>query len=265
MPDSSGPSCSRAWGRMVAADAVGAGGELPLRTVESGGLRHEISDILRDAIWHGVLKPGQRLNEQKLSSEMGVSRPPLREAIRVLEQEGLVVSIPRRGAFVRTMTGRDIYEIYAVRCGLEGVAAELLIEHVSDNEVAELEAMVEGVDAEWRTRKDMRAIVDQDLAFHRQVVRLSNNELLATTWEQIAGQIRMAIALMDPSFLEPDFVAETHRPLVGAIARRDSAETWRLARGLLDVGRDLRDRVDALQDGRRSLDGSDPEAPTRSS
>src|SRR6476619_1467188 len=86
-----------------------------LRSVSGGGLRQEIGDILHEAIWGGVLKPLQRLNEQWLASELGVSRPPLREAIRVLEQEGLVEYVPRRGTFVRTLSGQDVVEIYTVR------------------------------------------------------------------------------------------------------------------------------------------------------
>src|SRR6266550_2914870 len=112
-----------------------------LRSVEGGGLRHEISDILREAIWTGVLRPGQRLSENWLAGEIGVSRPPLREAIRVLEQEGLVVSIPRRGSFVRTLAGQDISEIYTVRCALEGMAAELAMEALP-HELERLDQMV---------------------------------------------------------------------------------------------------------------------------
>jgi DNA-binding GntR family transcriptional regulator len=210
--------------------------------VENSGLRHEISDMLRDAIWNGRLRPGQRLNEQWLSTEMGVSRPPLREAIRVLEQEGLVVSIPRRGAFVRRLAGQDIYEIYVVRCALEGMAAELLVASGAAEDIAELEGMIDRVEA--RPGTDLRAKIDEDLQFHRRLVQLSGNGRLASMWEKQAGQLRLALTLVDPSFFELDYVELTHRSVVDAIAVRDRDEAWRLTRMLLDVGKSLSERWD---------------------
>jgi DNA-binding GntR family transcriptional regulator len=216
------------------------GEDISLRSVEVGGLRQEISDILREAIWEGTLKPGHRLNEQWLSGQLGVSRPPLREAIRVLEQEGLVVSTPRRGAFVRNLTGDDIFEIYAVRCALEGMAAELLMDHSSPEVLDELEHMIDRVESV--PGGDLRAIIDQDFQFHRELVRLSGSGRLAGMWEQLAGQLRLALTLVDPAFFRPDYVELTHRPIVAAIRSRDGAEVWRLTRTLLDVGRSLRTR-----------------------
>jgi DNA-binding GntR family transcriptional regulator len=213
---------------------------ISLRSVEVGGLRQEISDILREAIWQGTLKPGHRLNEQWLSGQLGVSRPPLREAIRVLEQEGLVVSSPRRGAFVQSLAGEDIFEIYAVRCALEGMAAELLMDRASPEMLQELEHMIDQVEAS--PDGDLRVTIDQDFQFHRRLVMLSGSARLAGMWEQLAGQLRLALTLVDPAFFRPDYVELTHRPLVSAIRRHDGAEVWRLTRTLLDVGRSLRTR-----------------------
>jgi DNA-binding GntR family transcriptional regulator len=216
--------------------------ESGFRSVGNSGLRQEISDILRDAIWNGRLRPGQRLNEQWLATEIGVSRPPLREAIRVLEQEGLVVSIPRRGAFVRRLAGQDIFEIYVIRCALEGMAAELLVASGIAEEITELETMIDRVEASPET--DLRARIDEDLQFHRRLVQLSGNGRLALMWEEQAGQLRLALTLVDPSFFEVDYVELTHRSLVDAIARRDRDEAWRLTRMLLDVGKSLGERWD---------------------
>jgi DNA-binding GntR family transcriptional regulator len=228
--------------------ATGVERELALRPVENSGLRYEISDILRDALWRGRLRPGQRLNEQWLASELGVSRPPLREAIRVLEQEGLVVSIPRRGAFVRTLTGSDIYEIYVVRCALEGMAAELLVAAGEKEPLAVLQQIIHRVES--ASTDDLRAKIDEDLEFHRNLVHLSGNVRLASMWEQLAGQLRLALTLVDPSFFEPDYVELTHRSLVESIGKRDAVEAWKHTRTLLDVGRSLRERWDELQSER---------------
>jgi len=216
-----------------------AGGPEPqsgLRTVEVAGLRQEVGEALRQAIWDGVIRPGERLNEQRLAAELGVSRPPLREAIRVLEQEGLLVSVLRRGSFVRVLTGRDIAEIYTVRCALESMAAELAIDSAPE-ELDRLEAMVTAVES--RSLTDLRPVIDDDLVFHHSVMTLGRNLRLVGMWEQLAGQIRLALTLVDPAFFERDYVESTHRPLVVAIRRGDVPEIQRLSRMLLDVGRDL--------------------------
>jgi DNA-binding GntR family transcriptional regulator len=206
------------------------------------GLRHEISNILREAIWSGTLKPGQRLNEQWLSAEMGVSRPPLREAIRVLEQEGLVESIPRRGTFVRSLTGQDILEIYTVRCALEGMAAELAMENSSPEALDQLERMVLHVGS--IPTEQLPSVISEDLEFHRQLVRLSGNTRLVNMWEQLAGQIRLALTLVDPAFFDSEYVEATHHELVKAIRNRDVEAVRRLIRTLLAVGQSLKDRWD---------------------
>jgi DNA-binding GntR family transcriptional regulator len=213
-----------------------------LRAVEVGGVRQEIVDIVREAIWNGSLDPGRRLNESWLAAQLGVSRPPLREAIRVLEQEGLVVSIPRRGAFVSTLTGHDISEIYTIRCALEGMAAELAME-APPKELDRLDRMIEQVESWDGVSGDrLREVVDRDFEFHRSLIRLSGNVRLASMWDQLAGQLRLALTLVDPAFFRPDYVQATHRPLVAAIRRGDRAEVQRLSRTLLEVGRDLKER-----------------------
>lgn len=214
-----------------------------LRAVESGGLRQEISDILRQAIWEGVLKPGQRLNEQWLSTRIGVSRPPLREAIRVLEQEGLVESIPRRGSFVRLLTGQDIFEIYTIRCALEGLAAELVMDRDAPDDLAQLEEPIDRL--EEKPQEDIRGQIEDDLTFHRTLVGLSRNRRLMAIWDQLVGQIRLALTLVDPTFFAPEYVESTHRPLIEAMRRNDREEVRRLTQSILEVGRSLRERWDS--------------------
>lgn len=221
-----------------------------LRSVSSGGLRGEVVEILRDAIWHRALKPGERLNEQALADQLQVSRPPLREAIRVLEMEGLVDSIPRRGAFVRTLDGDDILEIYTARCALEGMAAELVIERASEDALAELQQRLDAIESGQSS--ELPSVITRDLEFHRTLVRHSGNSRLLVLWEQLASQLRLALTLVDPAFFATDYIESTHRPLLEAIRRGDRDETQRLVRTLLDVGRSLKTRWD---------DGAATEAP----
>ena len=236
-----------------------------LRPVEIGALRQEIAGILREAIWSGTLKPAQRLNEQRLAEAIRVSRPPLREAIRILEQEGLVVSIPRRGTFVRTLTGEDILEIYTLRCALEGMAAELAIGAAGEG-IDELEAKLARMERE-EPELDLRAVIGEDLEFHRALVVLSGNTRLVSMWEQIAGQLRLALTLVDPAFFQSDYVESTHHALVAAIRNGDGDEVARLSRTLLDVGRDLSERwdehVETRLEGREEEDGWTNRRPSK--
>jgi DNA-binding GntR family transcriptional regulator len=232
-----------------------------LRSVSSGGLRGEVVEILRDAIWHRVLKPGERLNEQALADQLQVSRPPLREAIRVLEMEGLVDSIPRRGAFVRTLDGGDILEIYTARCALEGMAAELVIERASAEAFDELETRLDAIES--GESSELPSIISRDLEFHRTLMRHSGNSRLLVLWEQLASQLRLALTLVDPAFFATEYIESTHRPLLNAMRKGDQAETQQHVRELLDVGRSLKNRWDD-RDGTLSSESSETSGKSQS-
>lgn len=215
-----------------------------LRSVVIGDLRSGAIAALRDAILGGVLKPGDRLNEQALCAQLEMSRPPLREAIRSLEHEGLVRSIPRRGSFVRTLTGDDVEEIYAVRCALEGMAAELVIERATERQIDELEQLV--LQVETTPPELLHETIATDLRFHRRLVALASNSTLARMWNELASQLHLALTLVNASFYAVDYVEATHRSLVAAIRRGDVDEAWRLIRSLREVGHNLKERWDEM-------------------
>jgi DNA-binding GntR family transcriptional regulator len=212
-----------------------------LPSVGSSGIRQEVVEILREAIWTGTLRPGERLNEQWISREMGVSRPPLREAIRVLEQEGLVESQPRRGTFVTNLTGDDIMEIYVLRCALEATAAQTLAAQAPDEVFDELEAHLDSRDQ----RLELAGLIEHDLAFHRQLVNAAGNRRLAQMWEQLASQLRLALVRVDPAFFEDAYVDATHRQLVKAMRAHDLDLVRAAVKHLLDVGEQLRNQWDS--------------------
>jgi DNA-binding GntR family transcriptional regulator len=120
---------------------------------------------LRDAIINGDLKPGERLMEIKLADKMGVSRTPVREAIRKLELEGLVLMIPRRGAEVAPITENDLRDVLEVRKAMERLAVELVCEKITEKEIAELER--ELVELKLAVENDdINEIVKNDVEFH---------------------------------------------------------------------------------------------------
>ena len=216
----------------------------PLPSVGGAGIRQEVVEILREAIWQGTLRPGERLNEQWISREMGVSRPPLREAIRVLEQEGLVESQPRRGTFVTDLTGDDIMEIYVVRCALEATAAQALAADAPEEVFDELEAYLDSRNQDLR----LSALIEHDLQFHRLLVHHAGNRRLTLMWEQLASQLRLALVRVDPAFFEDEYVEATHRQLVKAIRARDLDLVRAAVKHLLEVGQNLRSQWDTSPD-----------------
>lgn len=111
--------------------------QIPLDTYKP--LREVVIENIRDAILSGDFPAGMRLTELQLADEMGVSRTPIREAIRNLEQEGLVVMIPRRGAYVADVSIHDINEVYEIRTALETLAAGLAAERIEDSEIEEMD------------------------------------------------------------------------------------------------------------------------------
>lgn len=112
---------------------------IPIRLDNYKPLRELVFESLREAIIIGKLSPGERMMEIQLAEEMGVSRTPIREAIRKLELEGLVVMIPRKGAYVAGVSLKDIADVFEIRRALEGLAAELAAERASDEEFEEME------------------------------------------------------------------------------------------------------------------------------
>jgi DNA-binding GntR family transcriptional regulator len=192
-----------------------------LRAVNATGVRGELISILREAIWDGRLKPGERLFEPKLAAELGVSRPPLREALTVLEADGLVKSIRNRGTFVRVLTGSDVREICTLEIALESLAVRLIIEQGHADSARELEVRLAETEEAVRTSSIAERIA-RDFAFHRALVRLGGNSRLLDAWERLVGELRLALSVIDPIYFEEAFLAATHRPIVDAIKRTDA-------------------------------------------
>ncbi|MEL7566040.1 MAG: GntR family transcriptional regulator [Dehalobacterium sp.] len=104
-------------------------------------IRDNVFDILRNAILNGNFKPGERLAERELAEQLGISRTPVREAIRKLEQEGLVVHIPRKGVVVKSISNDEVVEIFTIRAALEGVAVRLATKNISKEDILYLRTL----------------------------------------------------------------------------------------------------------------------------
>lgn len=154
-----------------------SGIERDQRTFRSVTLVDQIAKALRDDILTGSLKGGDQLLEDQLKNEFGISRTPLREAFRVLEKEGLVEILPRKGAFVRRISRQDIEENFPIRAILEGLAGRLAYANLSNQDINEMEEVFEYM-KEAAQRKDFIDYAKHHLTFHEIFINASNNETL---------------------------------------------------------------------------------------
>jgi len=151
-------------------------------------LRDVVFNTLREAILKGELKPGERLMEVQLAVKLGVSRTPIREAIRMLEQEGLAVTIPRRGAEVARMTEKDMQDVLQVREALDELAASIACELITEEELKQLERAMEEFEIATGT-KDIKRIADTDMSFHDIIYHATRNPKLVNILNNLREQM----------------------------------------------------------------------------
>ncbi len=151
-------------------------------------LRDVVFQTLRKAILRGELKPGERLMEIKLANRLGVSRTPIREAIRMLELEGLVVNIPRRGAQVAKITEKDLKDVLEVREGLEEMAIKLACIRISKEQLDALYEASRNFEKEIHT-PDLTRIAELDEKFHALIYQASGNDRLVQLINNLREQM----------------------------------------------------------------------------
>ncbi|MBC7344236.1 MAG: GntR family transcriptional regulator, partial [Clostridia bacterium] len=192
-------------------------------------LREMVFETLREAIIEGKLSPGTRLMEAQLAEDMGVSRTPVREAIRKLELEGLVVMVPRKGAYVADMSTKDAAEVFEIRAALEALAAGLAAQRITDEEIEELERLLIKFNECLGKELDLQKVVDLDTEFHDVLYRASRNsrlmQILSTLREHIQRFRKLSLA--SPGRLKQ--AIEEHRRIVDAVADRNVALAQALA------------------------------------
>lgn len=201
---------------------------IPIKLDNYRPLRDVVFETLRDAIIQGRLKPGERLMEIQLAEEMGVSRTPVREAMRKLELEGFIVMVPRKGAYVAGISVKDIVDVFEVRAALESLAAGLAAERITEQELEELErALVQIAEA---TGGDLDAVVQTDSSFHEIIYRASRNQRLLQIITHLQEQIQRfrTTSLAQPGRMKT--AIEEHRKIVEAISERNVELAQVLAR-----------------------------------
>lgn len=202
------------------------GEEGAFQTLERSDLVGRVTEQLTRAIVGGHLVPGQRLGEAEIARQMGVSRAPVREAARLLEQRGLLVSQPNRGFSVRRPTLAELDDLFGLRLCLEQFAGAELLRRGNGNLREPLRRQLNRL-LETAESGDNAAVVEEDLRFHLLLCELSGNKRLHRVFSELAGELRLIIALIGQIYDDPDRLAQTHRPLLEAIETGDAERLQR--------------------------------------
>ena len=200
----------------------------PIRLDSYQPLREVVCETLRDAIRKGVLKPGERLMEIQLAEELGVSRTPVREAIRKLELEGYVIMMPRRGTYVANLSIRDVNEVFEIRTSLDSLASGLAAERITDDELERLQRLLVIIGG-YVEANDMDKIVETDTEFHDLLYQASRNTRLVGIIFNLREQLTRfrTTSMSFPGRLKATL--EEHRRIVEAIAQGDVKEAQQAA------------------------------------
>ncbi|NIS67657.1 MAG: FCD domain-containing protein [Proteobacteria bacterium] len=188
----------------------------------------KVLDFLRDAIVKGEIKPGEKLNEALIASKLGISRSPVREAIRVLESENFVETIAHRGPFVKPLTVKEIEEIHVVLKFLQGAAIHLAINNMSDERKEELTSIMKQLEKGKET-KDIEELKSVSRRFHAFIMKTSENNLLIRINEALFIQqerVRLWGASTEPEDVEA--IYEEHLFISKALLNQDAKEAERL-------------------------------------
>jgi DNA-binding GntR family transcriptional regulator len=199
--------------------AVAGSGVSRLGGLAKTSLREQALDVLRNAVTSGEIAPGTHLVETELSAALSISRGTLREALRQLEQEGLVEPSERGRLRVRTLNAAEIEDMFQVRSALEGLAAATLC--TVKNRKAVVRQLQTALDALAAATGSINDMVEIDLDFHRTMCTLTGNASLVRSWEGLAGSIRMSIMFAGAERALTNMSVPRHQALVDAVAAGD--------------------------------------------
>lgn len=232
-------------GSSAAGASTGSPAAPRFEPIMSRTLVDTVVEQLRGSILSGRFAPGERLVEAELARELGISRGPIREALALLEKDGIVVNVPRRGKFLPAFDGRTIDEIYSLRRVLEPYAVQLLIASLTDPKLASLHESLDRL-RDAAEAGDIGGLAQRDIDLHNRLYELAGHDLLRKVWaESISGKLRMLLNVTVRTHPFPATV-DNHRLIVDAIADEDGRRARKL---IIDHIDDARQRAkSALED-----------------
>ncbi len=197
-------------------------------------LREVVFEHLRNSILNADLKPGERLMEVQLAEQLGVSRTPIREAIRKLELEGLVVMVARKGAYVADVSVKDILDVLEVRNVLEGLAAALCAERITDEELENLKLISDNF-KKYLEEDDTEGMVEMDMQFHDQIIQSTRNAKLIQISQGLQEQVHRFRITYFEEFGKDEGVLKEHKSILEAIVNKDTVSAQRVAQQHVDT------------------------------
>ncbi|MGJ3238664.1 MAG: GntR family transcriptional regulator [Anaerolineae bacterium] len=224
-----------------------------LPQIKNISIREQTVDALRESILTGELKPGQTLTEVDLSKQLGVSRGPIREALRILNSEGLVETIPYHGTTVRYLDRVDITELYSMRIILETFAVENIINANKPEHIQILMTLYEQMEHAG-SKGDLKKVNEIDRTFHDKLIEMSGHSLLMTMWQFVAMKVRQVMALRNMRNSDLTQIARNHLPLIEAIRQQNLDEAKELLTAHIASAGDL-----IMEDWNFEQDGGDSE------
>lgn len=189
--------------------------------------REQVANIIRDSILSGFLKPGERIREKELSEKLGVSRGPIREAIRQLEQEGLLVSYPYKETVVAEISDQETKDVLIpIRIILETYSAEKACENLTEKDIQQLESYVSNM-IKGSEDRDLPRMVENNLLFHQYIVSLSRSKSLELIWSSIMNRIRFHFYHLGSDLDLADDTRD-HQHILEALKSRDAKKAVEL-------------------------------------
>lgn len=183
-------------------------------------LREEVVIILRKRILSGEIKPGERIKELEISKELNISRGPVREALRQIEQEGLVSYSPNKGCTVKTISPDSMSEVYLIRSTLEILAVKIYSGNMRESTITRLEELADNMDKMVK-QNNLYGIVENDEEFHSTIVREADVKTLYDTWKSFEGENAAVYYTMRNSNLMPTSIRANHFMIIDAFKEKD--------------------------------------------
>jgi len=215
-------------------------------------LREKILESIREAILKGTLKPGERVSEPELAERFGISRTPIREAFRQLESEGYLLVIPRKGAVVASLSERDVMEFYAIKSILEGHAARIAAERMTERDLERLETINNRLQ-QIAGDGDIKTFFRIHNEFHELFIKASGNDKLVELINHLVlkfNRLRLA-SLAQPGRM--DISVQEHRKIIEAFRKHDGELAENLVRRTATIGAEVLIQSLAQEQGKKAV------------
>jgi DNA-binding GntR family transcriptional regulator len=201
-------------------------------SIQRRSLHDELTERLRALITRGDLAPGEKVPEKELCLQFGVSRTPLREALKVLASEGIITLRPNRGATVTALTAKELEEVFPVMGALEALSGEIACTHITDREVEAIRKLHNAMVVHWK-KGELQPYFRLNQQIHEAILEATRNDTLKSIYRGLSGRILSAryIANMSPARWAK--AVEEHEAILKALSQRDGAKLSKLLKAHL--------------------------------